>query len=101
MTSCATRACRSASGILPAPFSRSVGSGMRGIAMTMELYLAFLLTTIVIIIVPGPTVTLVIANSLTHGGRAGLLNVAGNQAGMTVMVGIVIVGLASLIEAMG
>jgi threonine/homoserine/homoserine lactone efflux protein len=69
--------------------------------MSIEIYLAFLLTTIVIIIVPGPTVTLVIGNSLTHGARAGLLNVAGNQAGKTVLVAVVIVGLASLIETMG
>src|SRR5687767_6872143 len=69
--------------------------------MSPELFLAFLLTTFVIIIVPGPTVTLVIANSLTYGARAGLLNVLGNQAGMAVMIAVVIVGLASLIEAMG
>jgi len=65
--------------------------------MSIEVYLAFLVTTIVIVIVPGPTVTLIIANSLAHGTRAGLLNVAGNQAGLAVMVGVVIVGLASLI----
>lgn len=69
--------------------------------MSAELYLAFLLTTIVIIIVPGPTVTLILANSLTHGSRAGLLNVAGNQAGLAVMIAVVIIGLASLVEAMG
>jgi len=69
--------------------------------MSIEVYLAFLVTTIIIVIVPGPTVTLIIANSLAHGTRAGLLNVAGNQAGLAVMVGVVIVGLASLIEAMG
>ncbi|MDQ3558032.1 MAG: LysE family translocator, partial [Pseudomonadota bacterium] len=49
--------------------------------MSIEVYLAFLVTTIVIVIVPGPTVTLIVANSLAHGTRAGLLNVAGNQAG--------------------
>ena len=45
--------------------------------MSLELYAAFLVACLVIIIVPGPTVTLVIANSLRHGRRAGLLNVAG------------------------
>lgn len=69
--------------------------------MSSELYLAFLITTIVVIIVPGPTVTLVIANSLAHGTRAGLLNVAGNLAGLALMIVVVIVGLASLIAAMG
>jgi threonine/homoserine/homoserine lactone efflux protein len=48
--------------------------------MSPELYLAFLLACVVIMIVPGPTVTLIIANALTHGTRAGLLNVAGGCA---------------------
>jgi threonine/homoserine/homoserine lactone efflux protein len=67
----------------------------------LELYLAYLIACIVIVIVPGPTVTLVIANSLTHGMRAGLLNVAGTQLGIALMIGLVGIGLASLIESMG
>ena len=35
--------------------------------MSLEVYAAYLLACIVIIIVPGPTVTLIIANSLKHG----------------------------------
>ncbi len=50
---------------------------------------------------PGPTVTLIIANSLTHGTRAGLLNVAGTQLGLAVFVGVLVIGLASVIETMG
>ena len=59
------------------------------------------LACIVIIIVPGPTVTLIIANSLSHGVRAGLLNVAGTQLGIALMIALVGLGLASLIEALG
>ncbi len=69
--------------------------------MSPELYLAYLLACIVIIIVPGPTVTLIIANSLSHGVRAGLLNVAGTQIGIALMIALVGLGLASLIEALG
>ena len=69
--------------------------------MSPELYLAYLLTCIVIIIVPGPSVTLIIANSLSHGVRAGLLTVAGGQIGIAVMIALVGLGLASLIEALG
>jgi threonine/homoserine/homoserine lactone efflux protein len=69
--------------------------------MSPELYLAYLVACIVIIIIPGPTVTLIIANSLTHGTRAGLLNVAGTQLGIGLMIALVGVGLASLIAAMG
>src|SRR5262249_19391116 len=56
---------------------------------------------VVLVVVPGPTVTLIVANSLRHGSRAGLLNIAGTQLGLAVMIGIVLAGLASLIEAMG
>ena len=69
--------------------------------MSLSAYFAFLVATIVLVIVPGPTVTLVIANSLRHGRRAGLLNVAGTQIALAVTVGVVLLGLASLIEAMG
>jgi threonine/homoserine/homoserine lactone efflux protein len=66
--------------------------------MPLDTYLTFLVACIVIIIVPGPTVTLIIANSLTHGTRAGLLNVAGTQIGIAAMVVLIGIGLASLIE---
>lgn len=69
--------------------------------MSIELYAAYLVACLVIVIVPGPTVTLIIANSLRHGTRAGLLNVIGTQVGLAVMIGVVGVGLTSLIEAMG
>jgi threonine/homoserine/homoserine lactone efflux protein len=69
--------------------------------MSIETYAVYLLACIVIVVVPGPTVTLVIANSLKHGTRAGLLNVAGTQVGLAVMIGVVGLGLASLIQAMG
>ena len=69
--------------------------------MSIELYIAYLAACLVIIIVPGPTVTLIIANSLRHGTRAGLLNVIGTQVGLAVMIGVVGIGLTSLIEAMG
>lgn len=43
--------------------------------MSPELYAAYLAACMVL--VPGPTVTLTIANSLKRGTRAGLLSVAG------------------------
>ena len=68
--------------------------------MSVELYLAYIVACFVFAIVPGPIVTLVIANSLKHGARAGLANVAGAQLGLAVMIAFVVVGLASLIETM-
>ena len=69
--------------------------------MTLELYLAYVVACLVITIVPGPTVTVIIANSLTHGARAGLLNVAGTQIGLGLMMGTLLVGLSAIIATMG
>ena len=69
--------------------------------MTTELYLAYLAACVVIMVVPGPSVTLIIANSLNHGTRAGLLNVAGTQLGIALMIALVGIGLASRIAALG
>jgi threonine/homoserine/homoserine lactone efflux protein len=69
--------------------------------ISWELYLAYVAACFLITIIPGPTVTVIISNSLAHGTRAGLLNVAGTQAGLALMMATLIVGLASVIEAMG
>ena len=69
--------------------------------MSLEFYLAYVLACIVVVIVPGPTVSLIVANSVTHGTCAGLINIAGTQLGLAVMIGIVLIGLASLIATMG
>jgi threonine/homoserine/homoserine lactone efflux protein len=69
--------------------------------MSLEFYLAYVLACFVVVIVPGPTVSLIVANSITHGTRAGLLNVAGTQAGLGTMMLIVLVGLTSIIETIG
>lgn len=55
--------------------------------------LIFVATCAAIAIVPGPTVTVIIANSLRGGAKAGLLNIAGTQAGLVVMLGVVAFGL--------
>ena len=69
-------------------------------AMTAEIYITYVLACILIAIVPGPTVTVIVANSLRYGTRAGLLNVAGTQLGLGLMMAILIVGLSSVIAAM-
>lgn len=69
--------------------------------MSLELYATYLVACLVVIIVPGPTVTLILANGVRHGTRAALLNVLGTQIGLAIMIGIVGIGLTSLIEAMG
>jgi homoserine/homoserine lactone efflux protein len=69
--------------------------------MTLESYLAFCAAATALAIVPGPTVTVIIANSLRFGSRAGLLNVAGTQAGVLVWLAIAVAGLGAAIKLMG
>ena len=49
--------------------------------MSLQAYLAFVAACIALALIPGPVVTLVIANGLRYGTRAALINIAGVQAG--------------------
>ncbi len=69
--------------------------------MSASAYLGFLLACVAVMVVPGPAVTLIVANGLRHGRRAGLLNVPGVQLGLALTAGVALLGLASLIAAMG
>lgn len=69
--------------------------------MTPESYLAFCAAAAALAFVPGPTVTVIIANSLRHGARAGLMNVAGTQAGFVIWLTIAALGLGAAIQFMG
>ena len=69
--------------------------------MSLQLYLAFVAACIGLALLPGPIVTLLIANGLRHGTRAALINIAGVQAGLAIVIGIVAIGLTSLMATMG
>lgn len=69
--------------------------------MSLEAYLAFCLAAAALALAPGPTVTVIIANSLKYGARAGLMNVLGTQAGMLIWLGIAAFGLTAAIAVMG
>ena len=69
--------------------------------MSLDLYLAYLASALFIALLPGPMVTLIVANSMRHGTRAGLANVLGSQAGLALTIAVVGVGLTSMIERMG
>jgi threonine/homoserine/homoserine lactone efflux protein len=72
-----------------------------GPLMSVELYLAFVAASVALALLPGPVVTLVIANGLRHGTRAALTNIAGVQTGVGIIIAIVAVGLTSLMATMG
>ena len=68
--------------------------------MTTAALIAYALACAAIVIVPGPTVTVIVANSLRAGPRAGLLNVAGTQFGLVWMMLIVALGLETVVALM-
>ena len=57
----------------------------------MEL-LYFIIASFLVVIVPGPTVSLIIANSLKSGVRAGLLNILGTQFGVLLLIFLLALG---------
>ncbi len=69
--------------------------------MSLNVYLAFVAACIALAMLPGPVVTLLIANGLRHGTRAAVINIAGVQVGLAIMIGTVAVGLTSLMATMG
>jgi homoserine/homoserine lactone efflux protein len=62
--------------------------------MNWHLFTAFILMTIVLILVPGPVVTLVVSTGATKGVRAGLTTVAGTATGNAVLVTAIAFGLS-------
>ena len=65
--------------------------------MSIELYLAFCLATTVLILMPGPIVTLVIAQTLRYGTATGLSTVAGSAVGNALLVTAGALGLSTIL----
>lgn len=66
-----------------------------------NLYLSFLAACIALVIVPGPTVTVIVANSMRSGVWAGLANVAGTQLGLALTLLVLAFGLSVVIAFVG
>lgn len=64
------------------------------------LLITYVLACIALTIVPGPTVTVIIANSLRQGPKAGMLNIAGTQSGLVPMILVVAFGLETVVTLM-
>ena len=64
----------------------------------MENIVALIAATIVLILIPGPNVALIVANSLRHGLRFGLVTALGTTVGIAVQLFIVMAGFAALVE---
>jgi homoserine/homoserine lactone efflux protein len=68
--------------------------------MTLELYLPFLAATIILMLIPGPNVALITANSVAHGTRYGLMTVIGTSAAGIIQLAIAAVGMTSVLTVL-
>lgn len=60
--------------------------------MPFDLYLAYVLACAVLIVIPGPNVALIVANSVAHGARFGLLTVAGTSSAVVIHLALTVAG---------
>ena len=68
--------------------------------MPLELYLAFVAATALLIVIPGPAVALIVANALAHGSRGALVSVAGVSTAVVGQLIVVGFGMASAMALM-
>lgn len=66
--------------------------------MNWHLFSAFLLITLILVLTPGPIVTLVISTGATRGAMAGLMTVAGSTVGNALLITAIALGLSVVIE---
>jgi homoserine/homoserine lactone efflux protein len=68
--------------------------------INLNLWLAFVAASALLAIIPGPIVTLVVANSLSQGTRAGAANVLGTLCGNIVLFAIGGLGMAWVLTSL-
>ncbi|WP_299951683.1 LysE family translocator [uncultured Ruegeria sp.] len=66
--------------------------------MELGLILALIGATSLLVVIPGPNVALIVANTLAYGFRFGAMTVLGTTIGVALQLVIVVVGLAALLE---
>jgi homoserine/homoserine lactone efflux protein len=65
-----------------------------------NLYLAFVLASAVLILIPGPNVTLLVAHSIAYGTRRALTTLAGTSTAIALQLAIAAFGMTSLMLAL-
>ncbi len=68
--------------------------------MSPALFGAFVGATAILMVIPGPNVALIVANSLAFGARGGLVTVAGTSAAMVVQLTVAALGVTALLRAL-
>jgi threonine/homoserine/homoserine lactone efflux protein len=72
-------------------------SAQAGSIVPLELYLAFVAASVLLMLMPGPNVALIVATSLAHGPSHGLLTVAGTSLAMALQLAAAVLGVTSLL----
>jgi homoserine/homoserine lactone efflux protein len=65
------------------------------------LFLAFAAAVTVLMLIPGPNVALIVANSVAHGPRYGLLTLAGTTSAMVPQLVLTALGLTEMLGTLG
>lgn len=68
--------------------------------MSAQILLAFIAACILLGLTPGPNMSLILANTLSSGLRAGLLTLAGTTTGLALLVAAAAVGMSSVMVFM-
>ncbi len=66
-----------------------------------SLYVAFVLAVVILMLIPGPNVALIIANSVSSGTRYGLLTMAGTACAMVPQLLLTVLGMTAALEQAG
>lgn len=66
--------------------------------MPIEMLVALIAATAVLVVIPGPNVALIIANTIAHGFRFGTVTVLGTTLGILLQLGLIVVGLSALLQ---
>jgi len=60
-----------------------------------HLYFAFIIATSLLMLIPGPNVALIVANSVAHGSRYGIVTVLGTSSAMVLQLGLTALGMVT------
>ncbi len=64
----------------------------------MNTLIALAAATLVLVMIPGPNVALIVANSIRYGARMGTVTVLGTTVGVALQLATVLLGMAAIIE---
>ncbi len=73
----------------------------RRMMFNLALLPAFMMATVVLLLIPGPNVALIVANSVAYGPRYGLLTVAGTSTAVVLQLALTGLGMTEVLGALG